>query len=305
MGVLKVHRGKIKQPFNILITGVPGVGKTTFAAAAPNPLLIGVGSEETGEQDITRLDNPLSFDELLIKIDELIAAEGDGFSTLILDTLDSIETLIQKKVIAEDPKGAKTIESAAGGFGKGWSIVANEFLKLRDKLKILRDKFGMNLILIAHTKEIQKNDLQLGSQHSANELKLNKASIPIWSDWVSMVGFATFVTEELAGTNTDKIFVTGSGERRLYTEQRPWHPGKNRFSLPYEMPLDFNVFYEAFNKFFESGPSEEGLATSIIGMTENLQDEDLKTKVLAQLTAAKGDPSKLAKIKQRLEEIIQ
>lgn len=304
MSLFEIQKGKRHEPFNVIVFGTPGIGKSTWAAQAPVPIFL--GGEETFELDVDRLPQPKTYIDLISQVDHLISeAKNLSYKTLVVDTLDSIEALLHHKILSEDPKQTGSMIAAHGGYGKAYEIASGQLSALRSKFKILRDQFGMNLIFLAHSKKAQAVDTILGLQYDTYELNLHQKAQAVFVDWVSAVLFANYVVHQQQGTNTERTFAFGEGERVLLTEKRPGHLGKNRFSLPYEMPLDFNVFFEAYNKFFETGPSSDQLAESIKGLTENIEDEKLKSKVLAQLTAAGTDKVKLEKIKQRLGEIIQ
>ena len=51
----------------------------------------------------------------------------------------------------------------------------------------------------------------------------------------------------------------GEGERCLFTEHRPAFDAKNRFRLPFELPLEWKPFAECVKKFYFGEPgSQEG-----------------------------------------------
>ncbi len=303
MSLFEVTTGKKKEPFNVMIFGPAGLGKSTFASNAPKPLF--VGCEETGEIDVARLPQPKTLDELTQQLDHVVKEAGMGFKTLVVDTIDSIETLVHRHLLATDPKQTGSMIAAHGGYAKALDMAATELLKIRDKLKVLRDEHGMNVLLIAHSKRAQIVDPILGMAYDSYELNLHQKAQTVFVDWSTAVLFANYVARVMAGTNTDKIFATGEGERVLLTEKRPGHLAKNRFNLPYEMPLDFSVFHKAYNDFFESGPTADQISATASGLAENIPDPELKKKVIASIAAAQGNAAKLKKIEQKVRDIIQ
>src|SRR5271165_6939092 len=84
-----VTKGKLKKPFTVLVYGVDGVGKTTFAAGAPNPIFIG---QEHGSNnlDVSRGRAPKDFDEIVADLKELRDDQHD-YKTVVLDSLDWME----------------------------------------------------------------------------------------------------------------------------------------------------------------------------------------------------------------------
>lgn len=297
-----VQRGKKKQPINIVVVGTPGVGKSSFAAKAPRPIFL--GADETGELDIDRMPRPKSYVELLSQLDHLIKNKGLEYQSVVIDTLDSVEQMVHQELLASDPKKTGSMIAAHGGYGKALDMSASRLTDLRERLKTLRDQHGMNVIIVAHAKKATATDSILGMSYDTQEMALHAKAQAIFADWVSAVLFATYIIHPQAGTNTDKIFAMGEGKRVLLTEKRPGHIGKNRFSLPYEMDLDFNAFKAAVDKFYDDGPSAEAVSVVIAGLCENV-DEDLKGKVLGQMKIANGDITKLQKIELRLREVIQ
>ncbi len=297
-----VEKGKKKQPINMVLVGQAGIGKSSFAAKAPLPIFL--GCDETGELDVARMPRPKTYAELLQQLDHLIKNAGLDFKTVVIDTLDSVEGMVHKELLDSDPKKAGSMIAAHGGYGKALDMSASRLGDLRERLKTLRDQHGMNVILIAHAKKATATDSILGMSYDTQEMALHAKAQAIFSDWVSAVLFATYIVHPQAGTGTDKIFAMGEGQRVLLTEKRPGHIGKNRFSLPYEMPLDYQVLALAVDQFYATGPSSDQVVATIDGLCANV-DEELKGKVLAQVKSAKGDLAKLGKIETRLREVIQ
>lgn len=315
MDLFQVQKGKKREPFNVILFGVPGIGKSSWAGGyvdregvqhhgAPSPLFL--GGEETRELDIERLPQAKSYTDFVSQVDHLIStAKDSSYKTIVVDTIDSVESLLHQKILAEDPKQTGSMIAAHGGYGKAYEIAAGQLLILRNKFKILRDQFGMNLIFLAHSKKAQAVDTILGLQYDTFELNLHQKAQAVFVDWVSAVLFANYIVHQQQGTNTERAFAFGEGERVLLTSKRPGHLAKNRFNLPYEMPLEFNVFNEAYSSFFDDGPNADGLSKSIAGLIENIEDPELKQKVSVQFISAGMDMKKLGKIEQRLKEIIQ
>lgn len=302
--LFEVTRGKKREPFNIILAGICGIGKSTWAAGAPLPLFI--GAEETGELDVQRFPQCRSYKDIVAQVDHLLSnPNGVEYQTLVIDTLDSIEKLLHEKILSEDPKNTGSMIAAHGGYGKALEKAEHEFINFKSKLKRLRDDFGKNLILIAHTKKVIANDAILGLAYDTYELNLHQRAQAVFVDWCSAVLFANYIIHPTAGTNTDKIFATGDGVRVLLTEKRPGHIGKNRFNLPYEMPLNFSVFNSAYEKFFSNGPNADEIKNSILGLIKNIDDASRVKKILSTTEAAGVDVSKLQKIEEKVRSLVQ
>src|SRR5690606_10496250 len=105
----------VKKPFNILLYGVPGVGKTTFFASSPRPIFL--GPENLDEIGVDHIQIK-SFKELLSAIQYVRNERIKDFETLVIDTIDGVEGLIVRDVLQSDPKGTGSMMAAHGGYGK-------------------------------------------------------------------------------------------------------------------------------------------------------------------------------------------
>ena len=81
------------EPMKVLIYGVEGIGKTTFASKFPDPIFIDTEGS-TGFINARKLPNPTSWTMLLDELED-IKSDPRG-KTLIIDTLDWAERLAKK-----------------------------------------------------------------------------------------------------------------------------------------------------------------------------------------------------------------
>jgi hypothetical protein len=302
IGDKMIIEGKEYKPFNVVLIGVPGIGKSTWASNAPNPLFI--GADEMSELDCARLPQVKSFDEFENQL-KWILKEKPKKETLVIDTIDSVEQLLHAKILSEDPKSNGAMAKAHGGFGKAYEMAQHEMIRIRDQyLKPIRDQLGWNIIILSHCKKTTASDTILGLQYDTYEMTLHQKAQNVFVDWVSCVFFANYVAHQADDANSSKVFALGHGERVLLTEKRPGHLGKNRFNLPYEIPLDFNEFHKLFKGFYEvSGPTKEALLASINGLLNNIKDVDLKSRVLKTVADAGSNTKKIQRVLQRVQEL--
>ena len=117
-------------------------------------------------------------------------------------------------------------------------------------LDMLRQK-GIAVILIGHVK-VTRFDDPLGISFDQYQFDLHKKVHPALTRWADSILFAntkTIVKTEDVGFNKEKK--TGkdlSGQRFLFTQRRPGHPGGGRGvygRLPYELPLEWSAFTNA------------------------------------------------------------
>ncbi len=232
----KVKKGKQPKPRRTVIYGPHGVGKSTFAAQWPDPVFI---QTEDGISDIDVASFPLAI-ELLDAYNAVMELGGGGheFKTVALDSADWLERLIWKNVCTKEGKKAITDFPYGTGYGKATSI----FSDVLNALNTCRDK-GMNVVVIAHC-EIKRFENPEGDSYDRYVPKLHRDAASLLQEWADEVLFTNYKVNvrktDANGFNKDGRGVgIGTGERVIYTTERPSHVAKNRLGLPDELPMNF------------------------------------------------------------------
>ena len=83
-----LRRGRVTRPQKSAIYGPEGVGKTTLASQAPNPVFLDTEGG-TDHLDVARLTAE-KWEDILAIINQL-ATEPHEFRTLVIDTIDWLE----------------------------------------------------------------------------------------------------------------------------------------------------------------------------------------------------------------------
>lgn len=145
-----------KQPAQkhiIVISGVPGIGKTTAALSSPNPLIINcdnnlhkVNPAHRIAPDIT----PETYQEL---ISDLKHEDLSGYDTLIFDTAGELISLMKSWAIKLSPKNGT--QGGAALSMQGWGVVKNEFESL---LNLCMRTLQKHIVIVCHT--IEKREEQ-------------------------------------------------------------------------------------------------------------------------------------------------
>jgi hypothetical protein len=300
MSLLKnVIKGKIKEPYFLLVYGPEGVGKSTFASKAPSTVWIDL-EKGSSELDVERIpgfapeDEP-TMDHLHKAIDELLTEEHP-YKTLVIDSLSKLEPIIQKQVVAnERDKDIKSIEDIPYGKGIPKTIEAwQDFM-----IKLSRVQAKMNVILIGHSLIKKFDNPQTNSgAYDRFQLSIREKAADVVKASVKAVLFAT---EEIS-TKTDKnkkVRAYGDGTRVIYTERRPQFDAKNRLGVPFQLPLD----WEEFDKAAQAGNPDapEAIRERIQGMLSVLHDKDITEKVEGYVKDAGEDGPRLAAIENKLK----
>ncbi len=225
-------------PRRILLAGVAGVGKSSWASCAPSPIFIQT-EDGLGTIDCHKFPVAQSFAEVMNALAALYQ-EDHPYRTVVIDSLDWLERLIHAEVCKS--RQVATIEDIP--YGRGYSFALQHWRDFLDGLGGLRDQRGMTVILIAHTK-IERFENPETDPYDRYVPRLHKTAAAMVTEWCDEVLFATYkvftkATDE--GFNQKRIQGLGSGERILRTTERPSHLAKNRLGLPDELPLAWADF---------------------------------------------------------------
>ena len=115
---MKILTGKKQTPRRCLLYGVHGIGKSTWAAQAPNVLMMDL---EDGLADIAT-----SKTQHLTTMDEIedaflwLAQQEHGFTTLAIDSADWLERIIHQRVAQKNGKATVVTSPTATGTSKLW-----------------------------------------------------------------------------------------------------------------------------------------------------------------------------------------
>lgn len=243
------------KPPRTLIYSTHGIGKTTFAANAPNPVFIQTEDGEGSLEFATFTPGSVftSYDDIVEALNSL-GAEDHDFKTVVIDSLDHLEPLVWQKTC--DAHGWQDIE--APGFGKGYVAADVYWRQLLMLLNALRNVKGMNVILTAHAK-IEKFESPEHDAFDRYDIKLHKRANGLVQELVDVILFAgkkIHVVKEDQGFNKSRSRGMSMGDERvMYTTERPAFVAKNRYNLPAEMPLDWQAYVNAL--IASRAPAEE------------------------------------------------
>ena len=233
-----IRRGKALHAPRIFLYSTHGIGKSTFAASAPNPIFIctedGLGSIDTASFPLAK-----SSDDVMSAIKSLYTEDHD-FKTVVLDSADWLEAMLQKEI--ETKYDAKEL-----AFGKSALILADKWRQILDGLNALRNDKNMVVVLIGHT-EIKRFDSPEVEPYDRYQPKLQaraSALVQEWADAVLFANYRTIVKKDDVGFNKTVARGITTGERLLYTSETPAYLAKNRYGLPPVLPLSWDAFSDA------------------------------------------------------------
>ena len=233
---MEIIKTKKNSPPRILLHADHGIGKSSLAAAAPNPLFI---QTEDGLDNIEASALPLctSYNMMLEQLGQVITEDHD-FNTLVIDSLDWAETIINQHVCLEG--GKKSLSDF--GYGAGFQATLECFGEIITALNAIRKTKGMIIILIAHS-QVKTYQNPLGSDYDQHRIKLRDKNSELFLEWVDLAGFMHFQTfaktddKKKGGFSTGKAKAIGGTERVLSCSPSAAYVSKNRYGITDDIAL--------------------------------------------------------------------
>lgn len=261
------------KTFTLIISGSPGIGKTTLAMSAPNPILFdldhGVSRIRAEHRGLTSEDE--TYAELLADMETPEYQQADS---VILDTGGSLIQLMQPWAKTQDAKAARDGRAMFG-------VVKREFDRLTAKIR----GDHKNCIIIFHTTEVQKGDVitqRLSCEGSAKDIVWTPADLGCYMYVMGgrrMLGF----------TPTDEYFAKGCYGIKGLIEVPDLKPGqKNDFLTRLFQQARQNIAAEMETYLPQrsayDAAMEEGLA--VIATIENVEDLNAAAGQIGQMQHA-------------------
>ena len=190
----------VKPPLVMLVYGEGGVGKSTFAATAPKPLMADCenGSKYFGLRGI-KLD--VAHIEKWSDMREYTEAlKKEGYETAVIDPIGELMEKLMRHMVAIGD--SKLIQKDGSPSQAGWGWLRKT---MRDYVKVLRDS-GMHVLLVAHVDDKPDQDRVL-----LRPLITTKVSKDI-VNMVDIVGYMT-VVQTADGESKRVIFVDPSSDK--------------------------------------------------------------------------------------------
>ena len=238
LNLSSIARNQELKPPRLLVYSSHGIGKTTFAADAPAPVFI-LTEDGLGVLSVDHFPLAQSFADIMEAIGVLYS-EPHEFSTAVIDSLDWLDDLIWKQIHAKHD--AKDL-----AYGKGAVIAADYWRQVLEGLNALRNDRGMSIVLLAHC-EIKRFDSPEVEPYDRYQPKLqarSSALVQEWCDAVLFANFKTIVKKDDVGFNRSVSRGITTGERVLYTTEKPAYFAKNRYALPESLPLSWPALQAA------------------------------------------------------------
>jgi hypothetical protein len=258
---MKISKGIIQKPRRVMVYGRQGVGKTSWACSAPNPLVIQT-EDGSGDIDVHRTERHVSLDSFMGDLRYLYEAEQGKvpYRSLVVDSFDWLEKLIHEHVAVKN--GVSSVSDIP--YGKGYEYALEAIGDVLQLLGLIQKKHDMNIILVSHARITRFEDPNSDSyDRYAPSLHVNSKGMgagPLVQEWCDEV---FFIHEKVRTREVDRGFggkaikAIGNGERVIYTECRPAFDAKSRLKMPSEVPFVEGQGWSEYAKYFNKAETTE------------------------------------------------
>ena len=275
----QISKGIQKTAIRLAAYGPEGIGKSTFASQFPEPLFLDCEGG-TNQLDVARFPKPEKWTELLDMIDAVIA-EPEICRTLVIDTADRAESLLTTALLEEG--GVDSIEKYGGGYGKGYTALAERFNKdLLMRLDRVIAK-GVNVVVLAHA-AMRKLESPDEPPYDRWELKTSKKVAPLIKEWTDILVFMNYEVKVVEENGRNKA--KGTAKRKMYFNHAPTHDAKNRFGLADGQDLSFEPLAEIYEGHVARQPekTEMNIDAPVDGIIEGDNLEDPRDVLVRRLS---------------------
>lgn len=234
---LNIISGAQSHPVKVVLYGVEGIGKTTFASKFPAPLFLDL-DRGSARMAVDRVSDIKDWVTLIRTLKDISEWDDNQYSTIVIDTADKASELCRDYICKKNNK--KSIEDF--GYGKGYAILAEEFAKLPVWGNVLIDK-GYNVVFLAHAMQRVVTRPDDTGSYDHWEMKLpgkgNNSLGAFLKEWADLLLFADYRITIRQGEDGKGRATKSSGERRMRANHSPFADAKNRFGLADELPFDY------------------------------------------------------------------
>lgn len=197
---------------NVLLYGKPKVGKSTLASQIPNSIF---AATEKGYNFLQVRPKDINKWEDFLELGQALCTQKHTFKTVVVDTCDILYKLCEKYVMDKH----QVNHPSDLGFGKGFSLVRDEFSRVVNKINMA----GFGFVFISHAKE-----------------KTEKTKT---GEWTVMGTSLSGSPETFVAGLCDIIlycYITDDGKRVMRTKPTKYIlAGDRSTKLPEIMPMDY------------------------------------------------------------------
>lgn len=248
----------MSKGLGLLLIGVEGIGKTTFASEFPKPLtcfsIYESGFEDFMEMGIIspKFNENLycdSYGEMIVRLNRCQS------KTIVIDSLSGYQSLLFEDLTAKPPYNGD--KDKFYDYYKGPRLVAPPFAN--DFCNILENKRrqGHHIVVLAHDRTTSIKNPR-GLDYTASDISVDEGIREIFKHWAPNILYMTLdpgidtVTKELKGVPKEAR-MKEDDVRIIFTRKSLVHSAKNKLNLPTVIPMGSSS-EEAYDNFVKHLP---------------------------------------------------
>ena len=286
----KITKGRQERKPRVLVYGPSAIGKTTFAAGAPNPFVIDA-DKGSHNLDVHRFV-PANWDEAR---ECLTAVEKDEIKcdSLICDSVTELEALSYAALF-----GGEAIDTWGKGYGRGDTRAIQEWREVLSQLERIWMR-GKAIVIVAHTIVKRFEDPTLPSGYDRFEIAARKQLAQLLAQWVD---YTLFCREDVTPLGKDaKNKAVTTGVRYAFTRRMPAYDAKARGTT--QFPDRISLSWAEFDAAIKNDSGRLIVLTREINeMLSKIADKALEKQVRDYI---KDYPSGVSEAHNRLVAILE
>ncbi len=239
---MQIVKGVKARPRRILLYGVHGCGKSTWASNSPKPFFVNL-EDGVNDIDCDKSQQLRTLDEVLYCLHWLFKERHD-YQTCVIDTADWLEQVINRDLC--EKSGAESFAEVGGGFGKGNARAVSKWDVIIGLLGQLQRTRGMSIIILSHAKieKIKPADQDAFDKYAPDLHVHASMLLQEWCDEVLFAQFKVYVAQVEDGIKKTRGRATGGKEVVVRTCETAYAYAKNRVAgMPNEIPLDWPTYF--------------------------------------------------------------
>jgi hypothetical protein len=243
---VKITRGKKIVPRRVLLYGTHGIGKSSWAAQAPDVLFLNL-EDGLNDIDVAKTEHLIRLEQVMEAL-TFLATQKHDFKWVAIDSVDWLEALIHAEVARE--AGKPTIGDI--GYGAGYKSAMAYWDKMLTMLDWLRTESERKLgvILLAHT-AVKKYTDPMTDSYDRYQPALHETAAATLQEWCDEVLFASYrvhTRKQDEGFGKERVIAGGSGERLIRCTETPGALAKNRLTMPETVDFSWAAYAQYFTQ---------------------------------------------------------
>ena len=210
----------------VTISGEQGVGKTSFAAEWPKPVIIDIegGLRSIADRNVPAFSCPTSdyVDQAL----KAVYIEKHEFQTLVIDSMTALEAIIIQNML--ETEKSKSLAHLGGGYGAGYRMLESRVENVFKALRSIMTEKKMHVVMISQS-EVETFTPEDSEPYDRLTVRIDKRCKRFLLDKPDLVGF---IRQKKTVQKTSKSHIAiGTEQRELLCHKCPSATSKNRLGI--------------------------------------------------------------------------